>query len=272
MKKLFIFLIVLLNSLTLFSAEENLLVASEPDQKVYNPRSSHLYSIYVFDTIKFKDPFEFNGEKKVIKPREQELYGGRIGFGGEVYLGGGLMTSTKLEGFFNGTLFSQVLNGGPNDESVKFAYFKKTASHYGAEISQSLSMLFDFKTKNPFLGTMSYLTLEPFVEAGLGASRLVRRVNYQYDTGLSPTAARESYKRNIKDSFRTTKLSIGINLISTSGFFLFIRATQNQFLSTSRDDRTVQLPNGGVVSSSSNNTKEDYKNIMSYTLGGGYKF
>ncbi len=242
----------------------------DPDDKRFNPRESHWVSIFGFETLKYDVPFEFSGEEKNIRPGSQEMWGGRLGFGGELYLGLGLTTTTRVEGFYVGTLFSRVLNAGPNDEDVEFAYTKRSGSVWGVEATQSIGFIFDFKTKNPIMDEWAYLTMEPFVEAGIGKAYAYNRINYNYDTG--PTT-NEGYRQRVRDDLTTTKFGGGINFTSSSGYFLYLKAIVNSFDVIERKVQTYIRPDqstGSTVRITLKDAKIDP--ITTYALGGGYKF
>lgn len=269
MIKLLIFLLTLTSSL--FAQTESPVMTTEApsENKVFNPRESHWLTSFGFESLKYEVPFDYTGVKKKFNPSEQELWGGRLGLGGEIYLGAGFNTTTKLEGFYVGTLFSEVLNAGPDDEDSKFAFSKKTGQVYGVDASQSLGFMFDFKTKNPFLDEWAYLTVEPYIEAGLGKAWSRHRVNYDYDTG----AVREGFKQTVKDDLLTTKLGGGINFTSRQGYFLFLKAMITNFDVVERKTRTYSKPNHGAWNFVKDSSKDvDMDAVTTYTIGGGYKF
>lgn len=240
-------------------------------ERIHNPRKSHWLSTFGFEGTKYDVPFNFTGAEKSFKPNQQELWGGRIGFGGEIYLGAGFNTVSKVEGYYMGTLFSRVLNAGPEDDDIEFAYSKRTGQIFGVDASQSIGFMFDMKTKNPFMDEWAYLTVEPFIEAGIGMARAYNRVNYSYDTGSSGT--QERYKSRINDDLINARVGAGVNLTSTSGFFLYLKATVNRYDITERKSKTYTQPDGlpgSTVETTDKNAKIDPVTV--YALGGGYKF
>jgi hypothetical protein len=241
------------------------------EDKVFNPRKSHWLTTFGFEGMKYEVPAEYNGVQEDFKPYDQEFYGGRLGVGGEIYLGLGFNTTTKVEGFYVGTLFSRVLNAGPQDEAQEFAYIKRTGSIWGVEALQSIGLVFDFKTKNPFLGEWAYMTIEPFVEAGIGRARAYNRLAYEYNTGASGT--NEGYRKRIRDELSNVKLGGGINFTSSTGYFLYLKAHVNKFDILERKTTTYSRPdqgNGTTITESIKNAKMDP--ITTYAIGGGYKF
>ena len=251
--------------------------APEEDRK-FNPRKSHWLTTFGFETLKYEAPFSFNGAQKNFKPSSQDFWGGRFGLGGEIYLGAGFNTTTKVEAYYVGTLFSRVLNAGPNDEDEEFSYSKRTGQLYGVDVSQSIGFLFNMKTKNPFMDEWTYLTVEPFVEAGIGKAWAYNRVNYNYDTGPynpgpPPSGYREGYKASVEDELLNARIGGGINFTSNTGYFLYLKATVNTFDITSRKIKEYTRPNHGTgttVERADNDVK--ISAITTYALGGGYKF
>ncbi len=241
------------------------------DEKEFNHRKSHWITTFGFETMKYKTENDFTGARSSFKPKEQELWGGRLGFGGQIYLGAGFVTTSKLEGYYMGTLFSRVLNGGSEDEQVKFAYTKKTGQIYGADASQALGFLFNMKTRNPFMDEWTYLTVEPYVEAGIGAAKAYNRTNYKY--AISSDTVDEAYKLKIEDELVNAKLAVGINFTSNQGYFLYLKATQNRYDVTSRKATKSLRENGSGTTVDSEPTLSDkIEPITIYALGGGYKF
>jgi hypothetical protein len=243
------------------------------ESKEFNPRKSHWITTFGFETLNYEVPFDFVGDREKFKPGKKELFGGRIGFGKEFYMGANLFSSTKVEGFYVGTLFSQVLNGGPEDEDVDFAFSKQTGQVFGLEVSQAFGLIYDMKTKNPFMEEWAYLTVEPFVEAGIGKAWAYNRVNYQYDTGTSPTSAREAYRLRVRDDLLNARLGVGVNMTSSSGYFFYLKTSVNNFDIIKRKSEGFSQPNGsGTTSLDSDEKSVKIDPVVIYALGGGYKF
>jgi hypothetical protein len=236
----------------------------------FQPRKSHWITTFGFETIKYKTEYQFNGVKQNYTPNEAELFGGRLGFGGEMHLGAGFHTATKLEGFYYGSLFNKRKTASSEFPNVTTSSRKDTSSVFGGDISQSLSFMFDMKTKNPFMGEWTYLTVEPFIEAGIGLGRAHNRRRYHTDL----QTVNEEYKASVSDEFTTGKLAAGINFISTSGYFLYLKATQYDINITNRTINTYTRQNGqaGVQSPEQKLKKVDTDPVMVYAIGGGYKF
>lgn len=250
------------------------LITEEPEvEKKFNPYKSHFITYFGFEGLKYEVPFSFTGDRKSFSPHDQDLWGGRIGIGEEIYLGGGISTTTKIEGYYVGTLFSQAINSGPDEDSVEFAFTKKTGQVYGVDASQSLGFIFDMKTKNPFLQEWAYLTVEPYVEFGMGVASAYNRINYAYDTGTTPTAAQESYRLRVIDQIVNTKVGGGVNFTSSDGYFFFMKATVNRFDILKRKSEGFSQPTGQpteLIDTTDKSVKMDP--ITVYAIGGGYKF
>jgi len=240
--------------------------------KRFEPRKSHWLTTFGFETMKYDVPYNFDGDRTNFTARPQELWGARLGLGGSIHLGAGILTTTKVEGYYMGTLFSKTLNGGPDSESVDFAFTKRASQIFGFDVAQQLGFQFEMKTKNPIMGDWSRLIVEPYIEAGVGTARAYNRISYQYDTGPDATAAREGYKDTINDDLTNARVGAGINFTSTEGFFLYLRATFNKYDVVKRHRDTYSQPNGQVATISKNNEEPDLDQITVYALGGGYKF
>lgn len=266
-----LFLLALLISSPLFG---QVVVSDAPKEDgKFNPYESHFITYFGFEGMKYEVPFEFQGARSSFSPRDQELWGGRVGIGEEFYLGGGIVTTTKVEGYYVGTLFSRAINSGDDENSVDYAFTKRTGQVYGVDASQALGFIFDMKTKNPFLDEWAYLTVEPYVEFGIGVASAYNRINYAYDTGTTPTAAQEQYRLRVTDQLANTKVGGGINFTSTSGFFFFMKATVNRFDIIKRKSVGFSQPNGQpteLIDITDKSVKIDP--ITTYAIGGGYKF
>ena len=239
------------------------------DDKPFDPRQGHWVSSFGFEGLKYEIPTEFNGAYKSISPVAQELWGGRYGFGKEFYLGAGFNTATKLEGYFVGSLFSEKKNLVENNDDVDLAYIKKTGNIWGIDLVQSIGFLFDMKTKNPFLDEWAHLTVEPFIEAGVGIGWACRKLTYHYELN----SISEDYSKRVCDNLMNTRVGGGVNLTSNTGYFLFLKAFLNNYDVTKRKSKTYEMPNGG----SATNVTESELNVnidpvITYALGGGYKF
>jgi hypothetical protein len=243
-------------------------------EKVYQPfeaHESHWLFSFGFEGLKYETDYNFSGTRKNLQPRDVELWGGRIGIGGEIYLGAGIMTATKFESYYNGTLFARRLNAGPDNVDIEFAYTKTTGQVVGFEASQSLSWLYDFKTKNPFMDEWAHLTLEPFIEAGIGAAWAYNRVQYNFDIDGSTS---EGYKKSIEDELTNVRFGGGVNLISGEGVFLYVKAHVNNFDIAKRRTEEYTRPDGQPWEASVKESRngDTIDPIITYAVGGGYKF
>lgn len=240
------------------------------DPKAFNPRASHWYTTFGFEGMEYDLPFMYVGAKEKFNPEKRQLYGGRLGFGGEIHLGAGFMTSTRVEGYYMGTLFEKAKTADPGLANDDIATVKDTGQIYGADAVQTLSYLWDIKTRNPFMDTYSYVTIEPFIEAGIGKAQAWNKKDYSYNI---PTQVKEEYDQSFKDDLTNVKFGAGVNITSRRGFFLYLRATQNRYDITKRTTKGYYYPNGQTTPipvNSNPSTKLDP--IMVYSLGGGYKF
>lgn len=268
MKKLFL-LSALITWSSLSLGANPILESEVIENNRYNPRKSHFFIGVNFEGMKMPTAFEFSGVKSNFKPKDQELWGGRLTFGGELYLGAGFMTTTRLEGYYMGTLFSETLNGGTQDADVKFAYTKKHSQVFGGEASQSLGYIFNMKTKNPIMEEWSYLTVEPFIEFGVGVGRAYNNINYKYELETTD----ELYKLKVNDDLINSKIAFGVNFTSSHGFYFFLKATQNRFDIKNQKSRQVVRINGSGTDVVTNPKFDDKIHTnMTYAIGGGYKF
>ena len=234
----------------------------------FKSTESHWYTIFGFEAMEYDIPFTFDGEKKDFSQDQRQLYGGRLGFGGEIYLGIGFLISTRLEGYYMGTLFEAAKTADPELEDEDIATTKDTGQIYGADIVQTLSFIWELKTKNPFMDEMTYLTVEPFVEAGIGRAWAYNQKDYSYDT----TEIIEEYDQSFTDELTNTKIGGGINFTSRQGFFLYLKATQNRYDITKRTTKGYFYRDGSTRADVGSNPTKDLEPIMIYALGGGYKF
>ncbi|MES2527834.1 MAG: hypothetical protein V4598_12140 [Bdellovibrionota bacterium] len=244
------------------------------DDRYLKHRASHWLTTFNFEGMKYELPFDFEGARKNIRTRDQELYGGRLGFGGQLHIGKGLFTTSMAEVFYNGTLFTKSQNAGPDDEDEEAGNIKRTSGFYGVDLSQSLGYIFEFRTKNPFMDEWAYLTFEPFVEAGLGVAKSYNKVRYNYDTGTVGAGVQENYKRTIRDDLTNARIGAGFNLTGRSGFFLQARVTINRYDVTERKIDTYRKQDDVAGVKDPSVTDKDVKidPVTMFTLGGGYKF
>lgn len=236
--------------------------------KKFNPYASHWLMTFGFEGLKYDVPYQFTGVRRNFSPTKQELWGGRMGVGGEIYLGGGFMTATRLEGFYAGTLFTRRDNA-TGDTNVDAAYTKRAGNIWGLEASQSLGLLFNMKTMNPILGEWAYLTVEPYFEVGLGRAWAYNRLAYDYNTN----GTNEGFRQRVEDDLISTKVGGGINFTASTGYFLYLKWMVTTFDIDKRKTTTYTRPDQGVGSTVSQNVKDAKMDpVTIYVIGGGYKF
>lgn len=237
------------------------------DDKRFNPRKSHWYSTFGFEAMEYDLPFSYAGQEETINAEKRKLYGGRLGFGGELYLGAGFMTSTRVEGYYMGTLFESAKTAAPEIDGEDVSLVKDSGQIYGVDAVQTLSYLFDLRVKNPFMDTYSNMVIEPFVEAGIGRAQAWNKKDYFYDA-----ATKEEYDQSFKDELTNVKVGGGLNITGSNGFFLYLKATQNRYDITKRTTKGYQYANGQPRSDVDPNPSTKLDAIMVYSFGGGYKF
>lgn len=265
MNKLIFFFV--LASLSAFAQETS--TTDVEEGRWHNPYKSHWVTTFGAERLAYPLPFNFSGSKKSFQETDRELFGGRVGLGREFYLGKRVNTVSKVEGYYVGTLFERAINAGPDESSVEFTNTKKSGSVWGFDIGQSLGMIFEMKTKNPMLDQWTYLTVEPFIEAGAGVARGYNRQNYRYRT----SDYQEAYRHRITDEMNSTHYGIGINFTSRSGFFLQLKATQYNYLVSKREEKIYNQPHGSAATTREFSTSDiDLDPVTVYALGGGYKF
>lgn len=204
-----------LSSFNLF-AQDTGVVTSDVPEKPFNHRESHWLIGFGFETLKYNVPLTFVGEKEELKEKDEPLYGARLSFGREFYLGGGVLTTTTAEAYYVGTLFEKARDAEPDISDSQYTATKKTGQVFGFEAIQNLGFMFNLKTKNPFLGDMTYLMINPYVEAGIGFAKGYQRRTYSYNTTIV-----ESYKQQFSDDILSQRVGLGVNITSNEGFFFY---------------------------------------------------
>jgi|GEM_PF-2506552 len=239
----------------------------------FNHRKSHWIANFGFETVKYTVPLEFAGASEDFGEKDRDLYGARLGFGRDFYLGAGFLFQGRVDGYYMGTLFEGIQTADPEFPGTEVSNEKDTGSYYGADAVAHLGWMFDYKTKNPFLGDMAYLAMELFVEAGVGKGRSYQRKEYNFDA-----ASVDQYDFIMEDEFTTQTVSAGINILSTSsGFYLYLKGTQVNLSLDKRDIREKRLEGGASGSSAGSFVKRsdnsaDIDPVTIFALGGGYKF
>lgn len=243
------------------------------DDRYLNHYKSHWLTTFGFEGMKYNLPFDFDGAKRNIKERDQEIWGARVGFGGQIYLGAGFFTTSKLEAFYLGTLFTKA-QVSEDVDGVEAGSIKRTSGYYGGDIAQQLGYIFEFRTKNPFLDEWAYLTFEPFVEVGMGIGQSYNKVNYHYDTGTAGSGVQEDYRRTIRDQLTNARVGGGFNLTARSGFFFQARVSVNRYDITKRKIDTYQRNDDDptIIKGSTTDKNAKMDPVTVFTIGGGYKF
>lgn len=237
----------------------------KPNDGKFNPRTGHWIGTIGFETTAYTLPYNFTGAKKTFKEEDSRLTGGRLGFGREAYLGGGFLVNARLEGYYLGTLFNSLETASPEFEDVTVAATKDTGSMFGGDAIGHFGWMFDYNTKNPFLGEMTYMAFELFVEAGIGRGRAINGKSYYFKATTN-----EEYKVTFEDDFSTQIVSAGFNIHSrNSGAFLYVKASQ---VSQSITERKIRGNSSisGEIKETQTNPDSDPLTILS--IGGGFKF
>lgn len=257
-----------LPSETATSAPVSAAVAAE-DEDRFNHRKSHWTTQFAFENLKYELPFSYVGGHRSFKRKEQDMWGLRTGLGREVYLSGGFLFGARLDAYYLGLL-------AQDDKVVKEADVtvtseKRTGQVYGGDVIIHFGWMFDYKTRNPILGDMTNMSMELFMEAGVGRGKSYFRKDYFYEV---PTEPRDDYDIIIEDEFTSQRATVGANFLSTTtGFYLTLRATRLTLDVDKRKIRGVeQISGGGIQSIGPGNGTADMDPITVITFGGGYKF
>ncbi len=256
-------------------SEMPVLSSEVTNDEEFTAKKSHWQALYAFEMFKLQTPFKFTNGKnnKIFTEEDEQLFGGRLGFGRNLYIGGGLNTTSRLEAFYAGAAFGNVKTANP-DADQNISTKKVNGQNYGADICQSLGFIFEAKMMNPFMDQMTYMTIEPFVEVGAGVSNARSKASYDYDTG----AYVDHYRHTIDDKIANARIGAGINIAGRTGFFMFLRVTQNRYKILNRKTTGYTQPNGqSSTDLDTDAQRKADKNvninpITMFTLGGGYSF
>ncbi len=237
----------------------------KPEDARFKPRTGYWLGTVGFETTNYKVPFNFTGAKKNFKEEDRRLTGGRIGFGREAYLGAGFLVSGRLDAYYLGTLFNSLETASPEFDDVTVAATKDTGQMFGADAIGHFGWMFDYSTKNPFLGEMAYMAFELFVEAGIGRGRAINGKSYYFKA-----LTNEQYKVTFEDDFSTQIISAGFNILSrSSGSFLYVKASQVSQSITERNVRGNSSVSGAIKDKLTN---PDTDPLTMFSIGGGFKF
>ncbi|MBY0518576.1 MAG: hypothetical protein K2P81_16820 [Bacteriovoracaceae bacterium] len=246
------------------------LANQEEDEGSFNHRKSHWVGIFGFESTRYKMPLNFNGASKSYNDKaSSQLWGGRLGLGRELYLGAGFVFNVRAEGYYMGTLFNSIKTADPEYPGTDVSSEKDIGQYFGGDAVAHFGWMFDYKTKNPFLGEMTYMAMEIFVEAGVGRGKTYLRKKYDFEADKI-----DHYNFILEDSYTSQNVSAGLNFLSTSsGAFLYLKATQTRLTVDKREIRGSSQESSGAVNSLKRTIKNpDIDPITIFALGGGYKF
>lgn len=204
---------------------------------------------------------EYDGINHDYKPREHATYlGGGFGIGYNFKLGNGFSTTSEFSAF---QLMKRDRNTKKAKEEYDFTVAENSEKHriYGINISQSLNYTFETK----------YFNFEPFAQIIIGQAKLSSEVDYFYDDTIA--ANTEEYHSKIKEDLTTSAFSFGINIISRSGLFSYLKGQKNIFTIGDKEQRTsLRLARSNISSSSTKVKVNENQDRFSMGLGFGYIF
>jgi hypothetical protein len=237
----------------------------------FGPLKNHWIVTFGGEQLDYELPLDYQGayQKFPTKkfPNSRILSGGRVGLGKEYVLANKLLASTKVDGYFLGTLFAQAQTGSPGAD-IDISQTKRTGQIFGLEVSQSIGFSRPFSFRHLLLDEMSFLRFEPFVEAALGMARAFNKIEY-----FDVRNGRQEYEHRFTDKLLNTRLSIGFNLTSVQNYFMYAKASANKFVITDRQIHRQEMEDGTLtVDPVRNDSDADMGIVMSYAIGGGYKF
>lgn len=235
---------------------------------IYQPQKSNWVSTFGLEAQGLPLAKSFQGQAKNYQDSDELLSGARLGFGRDFHLFAGLTTRTQVEAYFVGTLFEPKKAVTNEDSNATSSYSQKQGNIWGGEISQVLSYITEFSAPS-FIGDHKLkMYFEPFLEAGIGMGKTNFRFNYTMNTD----AINERYTKVLDNTFISQKLSVGMNFISTTGYFLTLKASQLAHqITDSNSYEVVDLGTGGNRRDI-NQKDETVDFSYSYYLGGGYKW
>ena len=262
--------ILLVTSLSILAEGTPALISSSQDdqKKTFNHRTSHWIATFGFSGTQYKVPYSFVGQKKSYDEESVELQGGRLGVGMEAYMGLGFLLGARVEGYYMGTTFNRE-RFAKNVGNTEVRSENNRAQMYGGEVIGHAGWMFDYKTRNPFLGEMTSMAMELFGEVGAGVGQNYFSKNYK-----NADAVDEIYRARITESFRSATVAAGVNFLSrTTGYFLNLKVSRMFF----DIDETKFKSRTGTASVPINNviptvTGRDVDPVTVIAVGGGYKF
>ena len=239
----------------------------EDDDRPFNHRAGHWVMNFGFENAKYELPWAYQGSRRNFDEEKQDLWGGRMGFGREIYIPGGFLLGGRIDGYYLGTLFTEEEIAKPAS-SITLGAEKNTGQMFGGEAVGHFGWMFDFRTKNPFLGEMTYMAMELFAEAGVGRGQAYNRKNYYFRLNTD-----DKYDVIIEDNYTTASVSAGVNFLSTNtGFYLNLKATRIAQDIDKRKTRGISTVGGADTTINGSEKSPDTDPITVFTLGGGYKF
>lgn len=266
MKKSFIMSVLLTSLVTSASAAEFMEFGTK-DFKSKKLRDSK----WIFDTganfVQYPTTLpEFTGTHESVKKDSQaNIYGLTLGFGREFFLGAGVSTTVKLNGFYSKTLEKNV-GQAAEDVDIDLAEKYDVNMVYGTDATISLNYLFE----------NSIVNVQPFVEfgAGTGASRIEKKYSFRGVTGSATASNPELYDIAMEETFNYAKTSVGLNFISNSGIVSYIKATRLGLNVSSRETTgSIQTQGNAKTSADSKQTNLDESlEVVSASLGMGFLF
>lgn len=273
-KNLFFILFLLSFSLSLIAADADPKVSTDipNEEDKFDPNKSHLEVYYGFNNFNYSIPFPvYAGTTKNIVDPNFQTFGPRIGLGTQIYLFSGFSLMPRIDGYYSG-----LVNGkdqvARNTAGSVISSKRQVAQMYGGDASLALGWQFEMKSRNPFLKEMFRLTVQPFVEVGMGRSSGLYMYQYHYDD----TSKLEDYNVTIKDSLKQSHAALGFNLTARSGFFFYYRLSVNKFVALERKQSGSLFTNGnsGTPSSADRAVQKNVSldSITSHAIGGGYRF
>jgi hypothetical protein len=198
---------------------------------------------------------------KSYSPDSRTFTGGRLGFGREFNPFGGLLMATKLEAYYMGTLFTSAQTASP-EVDLDISSAKRSGQLAGADLVQTLGYSFPFSMRDLFFRQMTAMRFEPFAEVGLGRAWAFNKLQYSDQRG-------PSYEHTFRDVLSNMRMGFGFNLVSNQNYFMFVRASVNNYSIT---DRRIHRQTQAGVDPTVTQTDAEMAPIMIYSLGGGLKF
>lgn len=200
----------------------------------------------------------YDGEHQSIKEdNTYGLYGVSLNFGREFNIVGGLSSTIKLGTFFNKTIESST--GKASEEvDLDLASAKDDHQIFGAQAALDVNYLIETNVIN----------LQPFIgmAVGRGQSNFTKVYRFEGLSGASLPA--EDYKVSSEETFNFTKTTVGLKLISKTGFLSFIQASQINYVKENRK-LTGTIDNTKIDSDT--NINEENSTIIG-TIGFGLLF